>query len=200
MTHENPTWGAPQHPWGTVETGSPCFGADRLSISFAFASEWHVNQRWRTFLKNHQESIAGMDFFTVMTANFRILYCLFLIRHDRREIIHFNSTQHPTSAWIVQQLREAFPNSTEDQYLLFDRDAKFGAEVVGFLDSCGISSVRTSYWSPWQNGVAERWVRNIRNELLDHVIVLNERHLRRLAQDYLRYYHEDRTHDGLNTD
>jgi putative transposase len=141
-----------------------------------------------------------MDFFTVMTANFRILYGLFLIRHDHREIIHFNSMQHPTSAWIVQQLREAFPNSTEHQYLIFDRDAKFGAEVVDFLDSCGISPVRTSYRSPWQNGVAERWVRNIRNELLDHVIVLNERHLRRLAQAYLCDYHEDRTHDGLNKD
>jgi putative transposase len=139
-----------------------------------------------------------MDFFTMITANLRILCCLFLIRHDRREIIHFNSTQHPTSEWIVQQLSEAFPESTEDQYLIFDRDAKFGAEVLDFLDSCGISPVRTSYRSPWQNGVAERWVRNIRNELLDRVIVLNERHLRHLAQDYLRYYHQDRTHEGLN--
>jgi hypothetical protein len=98
-----------------------------------------------------------MDFFTVMTANFRILYCLFLIRHDRREIIHFNSTQHPTGAWIVQQLREAFPNSTEDQYLIFDRDAKFGADVVDFLDSCGISPVRTSY----RGSVAKRSCRTL---------------------------------------
>jgi hypothetical protein len=97
-------------------------------------------------------------------------------------------------------LREAFPNSTEDQYFIFDRDAKFGAEVLDFLDSCGISPVRTSYRSPWQNGVAERWVRTFRNDPLDHVIVINESHLRRLAQDYLRYYHQDRTHDGLNKD
>jgi len=107
-----------------------------------------------------------MEFFTVMTANFRILYCLFLIRHDRRDIIHFNRTQHPTSEWIVQQLREAFPESMGDQYLIFDLDSKFGAEVLDFLNSCGISPVRTSYRSSWQNGVAERWVRNIRNELL----------------------------------
>ena len=91
-----------------------------------------VDQRWRTFLKNHREAIAGMDFFTVITANFRILYCLFLIRHSRREIIHFNSTEHPTSEWVVPQLRDAFPESTEDQYLIFDRDAKFGAEVLRF--------------------------------------------------------------------
>ena len=141
-----------------------------------------------------------MDFFTVITANFRILYCLFLMRHDRREIIHFNSTQHPTGEWIVQQLRETFPDRTDNQYLIFDRDAKFGAAVFDFLESCGISPVRTSYRSPWQNRVAERWIRSFRNELLDHVIVLDESHLRRLAQDYLRYYHQDRTHDGLNKD
>ena len=124
-----------------------------------------------------------MDFFTVMTANFRILYCLFLIRHDRREIIHWNVTQHPTGGWVVQQLREAFPDSTEDLCLIFDRDTKFSAEVHLFLDSARISGIRTSYRSPWQNGVAERWVRSIRNDLLDHVIVLHETHLRRLARD-----------------
>jgi hypothetical protein len=93
-----------------------------------------------------------------------------------------------------------FPDRTDNQYLIFDRDVTFGAAVLEFLDSCGISPVRTSYRSPWQNGVAERWVRSFRNELLDHVIVLDESHLRRLAQDYLRYYHQDRTHDGLNKD
>src|ERR1700680_2584067 len=77
------------------------------------AENGNAGQRWRTFLNNHQEVIAGMDFFTVITANFRILYCLFLIRHDRREILHFNSTQHPTSEWIVQQLRQAFPDRTD---------------------------------------------------------------------------------------
>ncbi len=138
-----------------------------------------------------------MDFFTVIPANFRILYGLFLIRHSRREIIHFNATEHPTSEWVVQQLREAFPETAEDQYLIFDRDAKFSIEVHQFLGSCGISAIHTSYRSPWQNGIAERWVGSFRKDLLDHVIVVNEGHLKRLAQDYLRYYHADRTHDGL---
>ena len=105
-------------------------------------------QLWRTFLKNHRELITGMDFFTVITANFRILYCLFLIRHDRREIVHLNVTAHPTGEWVVQQLREAFPENTDEQYLIFDRDAKFSAEVHNFLDSAGISAIRTSYRSP----------------------------------------------------
>jgi len=97
-----------------------------------------------------------MDFFTVITANFRILYCLFLIRHDRREIIHLNVTEHPTGEWVVQQPRKAFFEGADGQYLTFDRDAKFSAEVHHFLDSAGISGIRTSYRSPWQNGVAER--------------------------------------------
>ena len=95
-------------------------------------------------------------------------------------------TEHPTGEWVVQQLREAFPENMEDQYLIFDRDTKFSAEVHQFLDSAGVSAIRTSYRSPWQNGVAERWVRSFRNDLLDHVIVLNEAHLRRIARDYLR--------------
>jgi putative transposase len=132
--------------------------------------------------------------------NFRILYCLFLIRHSRREIIHFNVTESPTSEWVVQQLREAFSDSTEDRYLIFDRDAKFSSDVQAFLDSAGISAIRTSYRSPWQNGVAERWVRSFRNDLLDHMIVAHEGHVNRLARDYLHYYHADRTHDGLNKD
>jgi hypothetical protein len=98
-----------------------------------------------------------MDFFTVITLNFRILYGLFLIRHSHREVLHFNSTEHPTSEWVVQQLREAFPDDS-NRYVIFDRDRKFGAAVLEFLDSCGIAAVRTSYQSPWQNGVAERWV------------------------------------------
>ena len=140
------------------------------------------------------------DFFTVITLNFRILYCLFLIRHGRREIIHFNVTEHPTGEWVVQQLRESFPESTDHQYLIFDGDRKFSAEVDDFLCSANISATRTSYRSPWQNEIAERWVRSFRNDLLDHVVVHHEAHLRRLARDYLRYYHADRTHDGLNKD
>ena len=102
------------------------------------------------------------------TANFRILHCLFLIRHDRPEIIHWNVTEHPTGEWVVQQLREAFPENTDKQYMIFDQDAKFSAEVHQFLDSAGIAAVRTSYRSPWQNGVAERWVRSFRDDLIHH--------------------------------
>jgi putative transposase len=200
MANENPTWGAPRLHGELLKLG---LEISERTVS-RFLARLHrrdgVAQLWRTFLKNHRELIAGMDFFTVITANFRILYCLFLIRHGRRQVIHWNATEHPTGDWVVQQLRDAFPESTDHQYLVFDRDAKFGADVHSFLDSAGISALRTRYRSPWQNGIAERWVRSLRNDLLDHVIVLHEAHLRRLARDYFSYYHADRTHDGLDKD
>ena len=127
-----------------------------------------------------------------------MLYCFFVIAHHRRQILHFNTTPHPTSEWIVQQLREALPLPCKYRYVVFDRDSKFGVEVQRFLKASGIKAVRTSVRSPWQNGIAERWVGSIRRELFDHVIPLNEGHLMRLSQNYLSYYHEDRTHIGLD--
>ena len=141
-----------------------------------------------------------MDFFTVPTATFRVLYCFFVISHSRRKVLHFNTTEHPTSHWIVQQLREAFPEASPPKYLILDRDGKFGGDVTEMLECLGSQLIRTAYRSPWQNGVAERWVGSCRRELLDHLIVLNEAHLRRLVREYIRYYHEDRTHDGLDKD
>ncbi len=153
-------------------------------------------KRWRAFLENHREAIAAMDFFTVPTITFGVLYCFFVISHDRRHILHFNITKHPTSSWIIQQLRE-FPFATAPRFLIQDRDAKCGTEIPAAIRSLKINAVRTSFESPWQNGVAERWVGSCRRELLDHVIVLNERHLKRLLSEYVSYYHEDRTHLGL---
>ena len=155
---------------------------------------------WATFLRNHREVITAMDFFTVPTLTFRILYCFFVIEHDRRKILHFNVTEHPTAPWIVQQLREAFPESCPYRYAVLDRDGKFGEEVAELLTSSGMKPTRTSAASPWQNGIAERWIGSCRRELLDHLIVLNEAHLRRLIRDYISYYHADRIHDSLEKD
>jgi len=155
-------------------------------------------KRWLAFLRNHREAIAAMDFFTVPTLNFSVLYCFFIIGHDLRRILHFNVTRHPTSAWVIQQLRETFPYDSAAQFLIFDRDAKYGTEVPAALRSMNIRAVRTSRESPWQNGIAERWVGSCRRDLLDHVIAVNERHFKRLLTNYVTYYHEDRTHLGLN--
>jgi transposase InsO family protein len=135
--------------------------------------------------------------FTVPTLTFGLLHGFFIISHDRRRILHFNVTRHPTSSWIVQQLREAFPYQSAPRFLILDRDAKYGLEVPEALQSMSIAAVQTSFRSPWQNGVAERWVGSCRRELLDHIIALNERHLRRLLSEFVSYYHDDRTHLGL---
>ena len=131
------------------------------------------------------------------TTTFRVLYCFFVIAHERRKILHFNVTEHPTGSWMVQQLRESFPEDRAPQYLILDRDGRFNGDVAMMLKYLGSELIRTAYHSHWQNGVAERWVGSCRRELLDHVIVLNESHLRRLLRDYLDYYHDDLIHDAL---
>jgi putative transposase len=197
MAAEILTWGAPRIH-GELRT----LGFD---VSERSISRWMKRaprdperaKRWLAFLRNHREAIAAMDFFTAPTPRFSVLYGFFVISHDRRQILHFNVTKHPTSLWIVQQLREAFPLESSPRFLIFDRDGKYGIEVPAAIRSLRIKPVRTSFESPWQNGVAERWVESCRHDLLDHIIALNDRHLKRLLSDYVRYYHEDRTHLAL---
>jgi len=157
-------------------------------------------QRWVTFLRNHKDAIAAMDLFTVPTVSLRVLYGFFVIEHGRRRILHFNATYNPSASWVIQQLREAFPYDTAPRHLIFDRDSIFSAEVVRFITAIGTKPRRTSFRSPWQNPVAERWIGSCRRELLDHVVVFHERHLVRLVRAYISYHHDDRTHLGLDKD
>lgn len=198
LSAENSTWRAPR-----VHGELKMLGFD---ISERTVLRWmrkaprspEPAKRWATFLCNHREAIAAMDFFTVPTLTFGVLYCFFVVAHDRRRIVHCNVTKHPTSSWVVQQLREAFPYDSAPGYLIFDRATNFNNEVIEAVKSFGTQPKRTRFRSPWQNGVAERWVGNCRRDLLDHVIVLNQRHLKRLICEYVRYYHVDRTHLALD--
>ena len=157
-------------------------------------------ERWVAFLRNHKDEIAAMDLFAVPTASLRLLYVLFVIEHGRRHIVHFNATFHPTAAWVIQQLREAFPYDTAPRYLVFDRYSIFNPAVIEFIKAMGTKPVRISFRSPWQNGTAERWIGSCRRELLAHVVVFGERHLVRLVRSYVSYYHKDRCHLGLDKD
>jgi putative transposase len=200
MIAENPTWGAPRIHGELLKLG--------FDLSERSVSRWvrraprdpDPAKRWLTFLRNHREAIAAMDFFTVPTLTFGVLYCFFVIGHDRRKILHFNVTRNPNALWVAQQLREAWAFRQPHRFLLFDRDSKFGADVVSAVRDIGSQPTRIAFRSPWQNDVAERWVGSCRRDLLDHVVVLNERHLKRLMAEYVRYYHEDRTHLGLAKD
>src|SRR5215468_418637 len=185
MMAENPSWGAPRIHGELLMLG--------FAVSERTISRWMKRattnpdpaKHWLTFLRNHKEAIAAMDFFTVPTVTFSVLYCFFVISHDRRRILHCNVTRHPTSLWIVQQLREAFPFDSAPRFLIFDRDAKYGLEVPAAVHSLKMSPVRTSFESPWQNAFCERLIGSLRRECLDWLIPVSERHLRALLREWL---------------
>jgi putative transposase len=197
MVAENRTWGAPRIHGELRMLGFDISQRTVLRWMRKAPRDTEPAKRWAAFLSNHREAIAAMDFFTVPTLAFGVLYCFFVIAHDRRRIFHYNVTRHPTTSWVAQQLREAFPYDSAPRYLIFDREHTFTGEILETLEGFGTTPVRTAVRSPWQNGVAERFVESCRRDLFDHVIVLNERHLKRLMTEYVRYYHDDRTHLGL---
>jgi len=198
MARENPTWGAPRIHGELLMLG---FIVSESTVSRYLArrqpSPEKAARNWLAFLNNHREAIAAIDFFTVPTVCFRLLYGFFVIDHGRRSILHFSVTAHPTAEWVMQQLREAFSDADRHRFVVMDRDSKFSRDVIDFLESSSLRAIRTSIRSPWQNGVAERWVGSARRECFDHVIAINEAHVRRIAREYIAYYHADRTHDGL---
>ena len=154
---------------------------------------------WLPFLRNHLDVSWAVDFFTVPTLTFDILYVFVVLGHGRRKVIHFAVTSNPTMEWIVQQLREAMPFGDQPRYVFRDNDGIYGHGVRAFLDSCGIEEVRTAFRSPWQNPYVERFGGTLRRELLDHVIVLSESHLKRLLREFVEdYYHVARPHQGLD--
>jgi len=193
-------WGAPRIHAELVKLG---FNISETSVSRympRLPPAPGARERWLTFLRNHMDCTAAMDFFAVPTVRLRQLYCFFVIHHGRRHILLFAATYNPTSQWVIQQLREVFPFDAAPRYLIFDRDSIFSSAVVDFLKSMGTKPCRTAYRSPWQNAYAERWILGARRELFDHVIIFGARHATRLALEYIDYHHEDRCHLGLDKD
>ncbi len=198
MSQSNPLWGAPRIHGELLKLG--------LTVSQATVSKYMVrgrkppSQTWRTLLDNHVRDLVSIDFFTVPTATFRILYVLVVLAHDRRRIVHVNVTANPTAQWTAQQIVEAFPFDTAPRYLLRDRDGVYGAQFRARVRSLDIEEVLTAPHSPWQSPYVERLIGSIRRECLNHVIVINERHLRRILRGYLAYYASFRTHLSLAKD
>ena len=146
------------------------------------------------------EEIVACDFFTVPTATFRVLFVFIMLAHERRRIVHFNITEHPTAQWTAQQIVEAFPWDTAPRYLLRDRDTIYGEHFQQRIKHMGIEEVKIAPRSPWQNPYCERVIGSIRRECLNDVIVLNAQHLQRLLRSYVEYYHTWRTHRSLAMD
>jgi putative transposase len=158
------------------------------------------SQTWRAFLTNHVPDLVAIDFFTVPTAHLRVLFVLVVLAHHRRRILHFNVTEHPTAASSAQQIVDAFPEDSAPSYLLRDRDRIYGHPFQQRVKGMQIREVLTAPHSPWQNPFVERLIGSIRRECLGHVLVLNERHLRRILTRYFAYYHRARTHLALDKD
>jgi putative transposase len=198
MSRENPLWGAPRIHGELLKLG--------IDVSETSVGKYIVRKReppsqsWRTFLENHVKTMVSVDFFTVPTIRFQVLYVFLVLTHERRRIVHFNVTAHPTAEWTAQQLREAFPFEQVPRYLLRDRDGIFGGEFRKVVEAMGIQEVLSAPRSPWQRAYVERVIGTLRRECLDHVIVLNEASLYWHVKSFLAYYHESRTHLSLAKD
>ena len=198
MSLENPLWGAPRIHGELLKLGYDI--CESTIAKYMVRRPGPPSQTWQTFIRNHMTEIVAMDFLTVHTATFRTLYVFLVLSLDRRRIVHFNVTSNPTAAWTALQMIQAFPFDSAPQYLIRDRDGIYGQTVVDTLKTLDVEQIVTAPRSPWQNGYCERVIGTIRRECLDHVIVLGEKHLRRVLKEYLAYYHGSRTHLGLEKD
>ena len=194
----NPLWGAPRVHGELIKLG--------ISIAQATVSKYMIRNRtppsqtWRSFLNNHVPDLVSVDFFTAPTATFRVLLVFLVLRHDRRRIVHFNVTEHLSAEWTAQQIVEAFPWESAPRYLLRDRDGVYGQYFKPRVVALGVQQVLTAPRSPWQNPFVERAIGSLRRECFDHVIILDERHVKRLLREYVDYYHACRTHLALDKD
>ena len=198
MWQANPTWGSPRIVAELQKLGIHI----AKSTVEKYRPKLHkpTSASWCTFLKQHMRDTVAIDFFTVPTARLRVLFVLVVLAHDRRRVVYFNVTEHPTAEWTAQQLVEAFAWESPPKYLLRDRDAIYGNRFRKCLRGLGVKDRPSAPRSPWQNPYVERVIGSIRRECLDHVIFLNERHLKRVLRGYFAYYHEWRPHRSLEMD
>lgn len=196
LARANPLWRAPRIHGELLKLGIAV--SERTVSRVLRTIKRPPSQTWRTFLKNHIGEIVAVDFFTVPTIRFRVLFVFLVIEHQRRRVLHFGITEHPTSEWTAQQMAEAFSERDAKRYVIRDRDAIYGDAFRRRIDSLTMKEVVTAARSPWQNAFAERLIGSIRRECLDHVVILNRRHLRRLLTSYFAYYHRSRTHLALS--
>jgi hypothetical protein len=196
MSRKNVTWGAPR-----IQSELALLGyvvAESTVAKYMARQRKPPSQTWRTFLENHVPDIAAIDFFVVPTVRFRLLYCFIVLRHDRRQVAHFNVTAHPTARWTAQQVVEAFPFDEAPRFLIRDHDGIYAQDFCERVRHMGIEEVIIAYRSPWQSPCVERLIGSIRRECLDHMIAFSEAHLRRILTSYLACYHDSRTHLSLD--
>ena len=198
MSQANPFWGAPRIHGELLKLG---IDVGQTSVAKYMArGRRGPSQGWRTFLCNHADGITSVDLLVVPTVSFRLPYGFLVLRHGRSRIMWLGVTANPTAEWIARQLTEACGWEAAPDYIVRDRDCVYGKAYVRRLRAMGICDQPTAPRSPWQNASAERLTGSIRRELLDHIVVFGERHLRQLLSSYVTYYNETCTHLPLNKD
>jgi putative transposase len=198
MASANVTWGAPRIHGELLKLG---FEISERTVSRLMPKRRkNPSQTWKTFLTNHVGQLVSIDFFTVSTVQLKVLFVFVVMAHERRRLVHFNVTEHPTAEWTAQQIIEAFPEDAALRYLIRDRDGVYGRHFRNRVEGMGIQEVLTAAQSPWQNPFVERLIGSIRRECLNHIIVLGERHLRWTLKKYVRYYLDSRSHLSLEKD
>src|SRR5215813_338690 len=198
MACANPIWGAPRIHGELLKLG---FEISERTVSRLMPKRYREpSQSWKTFLSNHVGQLVSIDFFTVPTVQLRVLFVFVVLAHERRRVLHFNVTEHPTAEWTAQQIIEAFSEDAAPRYLIRDRDGVYGRHFRNRVEGMGIQEVLTAARSPWPNPLVERLIGSIRRECLNHMIVLGERHLRWMLRRYFRYYLDSRTHLSLEKD
>ena len=199
MSLENALWGAPRIHGELLKLGIE-IAQSTVAKYMAKRRPGGSGQTWKTFLRNHVAGVGAMDFLVVPTINFRLLFVLVILRHQRRCLLSLSVTDHPTAEWIAQQITEALPWDSAPAHIIRDRDACYGHAVRRRLAAMGIRDHPTAPRSPWQNGHAERLIGSIRRECLDHIVILDDAHLRQVLRAYAAYYNRLRTHLSLGKD
>ncbi len=199
MARENPRWGAVRIVGELRALGFEVSGRTVRRYRHQ-ALQRPPSQSWRTFLHNHAPHIWAVDLFTVQTLTLRTIYVLVFVTHDRRRLVHVNVTRHPSARWIWRQLIEATPWGVQPRYLIRDRDRSFGRDFVSHTARLGIKTLLTPVRAPNANAIAERVIGTLRRECLDHVLVVNERHLRWVLREYVVHYNRARPHRSLALD
>jgi transposase InsO family protein len=198
MADANPTWGAPRIHGELLKLG--------IQVSQSTVSKYLPRRReppsqgLRSFLANHLHEAIAVDFAVVSTATFQILFVFVVLSPERRRVLHLNVTAHPTAAWTAQQVVEACGWNQTPSYLIRDRDGIFGERFRRRVASLGVEEILIAPRSPWQNAYAERFIGSLRRECLDHLLVLNEQHCRKILSGYAWYYNRSRTHLALAKD
>jgi len=154
-------------------------------------------QKWATFLHNHATQIWACDFLQVTNLFFRPLFAFFIVELKSRKVIHVGVTRSPTDPWVAQQLREATPYGQAPKYLLCDNDSKFGPCFARVAKTSGIELLKTPYHAPRANAICERFLRSVRQECLDHLLILHEKQLQRVLNAYVSYFNQVRPHQGI---